>query len=67
MTLEEKEAANAALALDELIEQRVWDIIEKDRWRVDALVLEAIRRNTMDIRKEIEAIRYLGGCHALRK
>lgn len=56
MTPEEKEAANAALALDELIEQRVWDIIEKDRWRVDALVLEAIRRNTMDIRKEIEAI-----------
>jgi len=56
MTQEEREAANAALALDELIEKRVWEIIEKDRWRVDALVLEAIRRNTMDIRNEIDAL-----------
>lgn len=43
MTLEEKEAANAALALDELIEQRVWDIIEKGRWKAAGIVFQGLR------------------------
>lgn len=43
MTPEEKEAANAALALDEMIEKRVWEIIEKERWKLDLAVLQALR------------------------
>lgn len=43
MTPEEKEAANAALALDEMIEKRVWEIIEKERWKAADLVLQGLR------------------------
>lgn len=45
MAQEEREAANAALALDELIEKRVWEIIEKERWRAADLVLQGLRDN----------------------
>ena len=50
MTQEEREAANAALALDELIEKRVWEIIEKDQWRFDQKVIDAVVRGTWDSR-----------------
>lgn len=43
MTQEEREAASAALALDELIEKRVWEILEKDQWRAGGLVLHALK------------------------
>lgn len=45
MTQEEREAANAALALDALIEKRVWEIIEKDPWRAGDLVIQVLRNN----------------------
>lgn len=45
MTQEEREAANAALALDELIEKRVWEILEKDQWRARDLVIQVLRDN----------------------
>jgi hypothetical protein len=51
MTQEEKDATNAALLLEGKINERVWQIIEKDPWRMDALLFDAIRRNRVDLRK----------------
>ena len=51
MTQEEKDATNAALMLEGKINERVWQIIEKDPWRMDALLFDAIRRNRVDLRK----------------
>lgn len=43
MTPEEKESVNAALLLDEMIEKRVWEIIEKDRWKAEGVILRGLR------------------------
>lgn len=57
MTQEEREAANAALALDELIEKRVWEIIQTKPWLLDTLVVDAIRRNAWTVEGELRGVR----------
>ena len=57
MTQEEREAANAALALDELIEKRVWEIIQTRPWLLDKLMIDAIRRNAWDVEGELKGVR----------
>lgn len=43
MTQEEREATNAALLLDEMIEERIWQAIEKGRWKVEGIILQELR------------------------
>lgn len=47
---EDREAANAALLLDEKINDRIWQVFEENGWRFDQYVLDAISRNKRDPR-----------------
>ena len=42
MNKEDREAANAALLLDQKIEERIWEAIEKDPVRLERVLINAI-------------------------
>ena len=51
MNQEDREMTNAALLLEEKINERVWQAIEKDKWRIDELVFDTVHRNRHELKK----------------